>query len=103
MRASGPQVARLHDTRHGACSLMLAGGVPIEVVQMILGHSSPAVTRQVYAHVMKRATADQVDAATELLTRHRRGLSVGNPANGEDSEPGDHDPKIEETADRARR
>jgi integrase len=27
-----PQV-RLHDTRHGACSLMLAGGVPIEIVQ----------------------------------------------------------------------
>ncbi|MGL5823531.1 MAG: hypothetical protein ACRCYU_01520 [Nocardioides sp.] len=54
---------------------------------MILGHSSPAVIRQVYAHVMKRATADQVGTATELLACHRRGQSVGNPVNGKDSEP----------------
>jgi integrase len=45
--------------------------VPIDVVQMILGHASPAVTRQVYAHIMKRAASEQVDRAMELLTRHR--------------------------------
>jgi integrase len=44
---------RLQDMRHGACSLMLSGGVPVEIVQMILGHSSPAVTRRVYAHLMR--------------------------------------------------
>jgi integrase len=44
--ACGLPVVRLHDTRHGACSLMLAGGVPIEIVQMILGHSTPAITRR---------------------------------------------------------
>jgi integrase len=41
-RACVLPVIRLHDTRHGACSLLIAGGVPIEVVQMILGHTSPA-------------------------------------------------------------
>jgi len=61
----------LHAMRHGACSLMLAGGVPIEVVQMVLGHSSPTVTRAVYRHMLRRATADQVESATALLTRHR--------------------------------
>ena len=80
VKACGLPVIRLHDTRHGACSLLLAGGVPIEVVQMILGHASPAVTRQVYAHVMKQAAADQVEKATELLTKHRREQSVSNPA-----------------------
>jgi integrase len=65
-------VIRLHDMRHGACSLLLAGGVPIEVVQMILGHASPEVTRRIYAHVMKKITAEQVERATKLLTRHRR-------------------------------
>ena len=45
--ACGLPPIRLHDARHGACSLLIAGGVPIEVVQMILGHSSPSVTRQV--------------------------------------------------------
>lgn len=76
--ACGLPHIRLHDTRHGACSLMLAGGVPIELVQMILGHSSPVVTRQVYAHVMRQTTAEQVNTATELLTRHRRDQSVTN-------------------------
>jgi len=69
--ACGLPVVRLHDTRHGACSLMLAGGVPIEIVQLILGHSSPEVTRRVYAHLMRATTAAQVEKAVELLTRHR--------------------------------
>ena len=76
--ASGLPAIRLHDTRHGACSLLLAGGVPIEIVQMILGHSSPVVTRQVYAHVMRGATAAQVELASDLVTRHRRDQSVTN-------------------------
>jgi integrase len=67
----GLPVIRLHDTRHGACSLLLAGGVPIEVVQMILGHSTPAVTRKVYAHIMRKETAAQVENATKLITKHR--------------------------------
>jgi integrase len=71
MAACGLPVIRLHDTRHGACSLLLAGGVPIEVVQMILGHASPEVTRKVYAHVMRKITAAQVEQATQLLTQHR--------------------------------
>src|SRR6266511_3626504 len=67
----GLPVIRLHDTRHGACSLMLAGGVPIEIVQMILGHSSPEITRRVYAHLMRKTAAEQVGKASKLLTRHR--------------------------------
>lgn len=67
----GLPVIRLHDTRHGACSLMLAGGVPIEIVQMILGHSSPEITRRVYAHLMRKTAAEQVERASKLLTRHR--------------------------------
>jgi len=72
VKACGLPAVRLHDTRHGACSLLLAGGVPMEIVQMILGHSSPEVTRRVYRHLMRKATAAQVESATELLTKHRR-------------------------------
>lgn len=75
-KACGLPVIRLHDMRHGACSLMLAGGVPIEIVQLILGHASPDITRRVYAHVMKKATSALVETATRLLTRHRREQSV---------------------------
>jgi integrase len=72
VQACGLPVIRLHDTRHGACSLLIAGGVPIEIVQKIMGHSSPEITRRVYTHLMKKATAAQVELATQLLTRHRR-------------------------------
>jgi hypothetical protein len=54
-------------------------GVPIEIVQLILGHSSPTVTRRIYAHVMKKATAEQVDTASQLITKHRRDQSVTKP------------------------
>jgi integrase len=78
--ACGLPPIRLHDMRHGACSLLLSGGVPIEIVQMILGHSSPAVTRQVYAHLMRKASAQQVEVAVRALTEQRREQSVSNAA-----------------------
>lgn len=71
VRACGLPLIRLHDLRHSACSLLLAGGVPLEVVQMILGHASPSVTRGVYAHILRDPTAEQVNHATDLITRHR--------------------------------
>jgi hypothetical protein len=59
---------------------MLASGVPVEIVQMILGHSSPAVTRQVYAHLMRKATTAQVDAALATVAERAREQSVSNEA-----------------------
>jgi site-specific recombinase XerD len=31
---------------------MLASGVPVKVVQEMLGHSSPSITLSIYAHVL---------------------------------------------------
>jgi integrase len=83
VKACGLPAIRLHDMRHGACSLLLAGGVPIEVVQMILGDATATTTRRVYAHVMRGTTAEQVEQATDLLTRHRPAhlqVEVAGPA-----------------------
>jgi len=41
-----------HELRHSAASLMLAQGVPIEVVAQILGHSSIRITADVYGHIL---------------------------------------------------
>ena len=43
---------RLHDCRHTAASLMLASGVPMNVVSELLGHSSPTITLSISAHVI---------------------------------------------------
>lgn len=64
---------RLHDLRHGAASLMLASGVPLVVVSKRLGHSSVAITADVYSHLLPgvgRAAAE----ATEAAVPRRRAL-----------------------------
>jgi len=43
--------AGLHTLRHSAARVMLTRGVPLKVVSEILGHSSIAITGDVYGHV----------------------------------------------------
>jgi integrase len=43
---------RLHDCRHTAATLMLAAGTPTKIVAELLGHSSPTITLETYAHVL---------------------------------------------------
>ena len=47
---AGVGVVRPHDFRHNLATTMLNRGAPLDVVQDILGHSSPAITKQIYAH-----------------------------------------------------
>lgn len=57
---------RFHDLRHGAATLLLAQGVHPRVVMETLGHSTIAVTMNVYSHVvpaLQRDAADLLDAA----------------------------------------
>jgi integrase len=44
---------RFHDLRHTYASLMIEQGENIKYIQTQLGHSSPTVTLNVYAHLMK--------------------------------------------------
>jgi integrase len=54
-----------HELRHSAASIMLAQGVPLEVVSGVLGHSSIRMTKDVYGHIM----APQREAAAEAMGR----------------------------------
>jgi integrase len=60
--AEFPKV-RLHDLRHSVATLMLRAGVPVHVVSEHLGHASPSITMDVYAHVLR----DQRTDATSRL------------------------------------
>ena len=44
---------RFHDLRHTAASLMIENGVEVKSVSEILGHSSVAVTLDIYTHISK--------------------------------------------------
>lgn len=57
-----PQV-RFHDLRHAFASLMLSKGVRVDLVSQMLGHSKPAMTLNVYAHLIP---GDDLAALTAL-------------------------------------
>jgi len=64
---SGLRRTRLHDLRHGAASLMLAGGVDIAVVSKRLGHSSIRVTGDIYSHLLGGVGRQAAEAAKALV------------------------------------
>ena len=56
---------RFHDLRHSAATLLLSMGVPMKVVQELLGHSSFSTTANVYSHVlptMQQEAMEKMDA-----------------------------------------
>jgi len=72
VRKCGLPMIRMHNTSTVSAQCLLAGGIHTEVVQMILGHASPEITRKVYGHLMKSSAADQVEMASKLITTYRR-------------------------------
>lgn len=67
-----------HATRHTYATLALEAGVPLKEVSEALGHSSVAITAQVYAHVLherRRRAANAIGAilAPKTATLHEIG------------------------------
>ena len=60
---------RLHDLRHLHATLLLLEGVPVHVVANRLGHSDPAVTLRVYAHVLRESVAGVADVFAKAVER----------------------------------
>ncbi len=53
LKKAGIERIRFHDLRHTYASLLIEQGENIKYIQSQLGHSSPTVTLDVYAHLMK--------------------------------------------------
>jgi integrase len=52
LERAGVTKITFHGLRHSCASLLGSQGVPIKVIQEVLGHSSIAVTMDVYSHVL---------------------------------------------------
>lgn len=66
LAAAGLPSMPFHDLRHGGASLLLAQGVHPRVVMEMLGHSTIAMTMNVYSHVipdLQREAATKMEAA----------------------------------------
>lgn len=69
VRRSGLKVIRFHDARHSHASLMLRQNIHPKVVQERLGHSTIAITLDIYSHVtpgLQEAAAKRFDDAMKV-------------------------------------
>ncbi|MDP2956587.1 MAG: site-specific integrase, partial [Longimicrobiales bacterium] len=82
--AAGLEDVTLHDLRRTAGSFMAQAGVPLQVIQHVLGHAHPAVTK-LYA----RLASQNEREALETLAGELRGI-LGN-GKKTDPEPGPTD------------
>lgn len=65
--AKDPYKVTLHTLRHSAASFLLAAGVPMKVVQEILGHSNYSTTADTYTHVAPELATDAMGKLGEAL------------------------------------
>jgi hypothetical protein len=79
LKRAGVERVRFHDLRHTAATLMLQAGVHPKVVSERPGHSTIAITLDLYSHVlpsMQREAAEALDqvllAGRDALTARRR-------------------------------
>lgn len=67
IEAAGLPRIRVHDLRHTAATIALQRGIHPKVVQDMLGHSSIAVTLDVYSHTMPGLHQQLADAMDSVL------------------------------------
>ena len=60
---------RFHDLRHGAATVLLAAKVDLKVVSELLGHSSVAITADIYGHVLPEMQQEIVNRMDDLYGR----------------------------------
>lgn len=74
-RAGVPRI-RLHDRRHTHASLALAAGIEMKVASDRLGHSTTAITADLYTHVIPAIARDAADRfAAAMATPEERFLA----------------------------
>lgn len=66
---AGLPALRFHDGRHTAASLLLERDVSIKIVQELLGHSSAAVTSDIYTHTKPTMHKEAVSHLGALLRK----------------------------------
>ena len=64
---SGVRRIRIHDLRHTAASMMIATGFTLDDVKRVLGHSSIAMTSDIYGHLVEGRSRELADGIDRLL------------------------------------
>jgi integrase len=67
-KAGLPPTFRFHDLRHTAASLLFSRGLHPKIVQEVLGHSTIAITLDVYSHMVPGMVAQAAKAMEDALS-----------------------------------
>jgi integrase len=67
-KAGLPRTFRFHDLRHTAASLLFSRGLHPKIVQELLGHSTIAITLDVYSHMVPGMAAQAARAMEDALS-----------------------------------
>ncbi len=67
LKSLGLPVIRFHDLRHTAATLLLGQGIHPKIVSEMLGHSTIAITLDLYSHVTPTMQRDAARAMNNLL------------------------------------
>jgi integrase len=71
---------RLHDLRHGAATLMHAGGGDLHYIKSTLGHSGIQITSDTYLNLLPQVDKEVAEAAARLVPLQRPKKPAGTPA-----------------------
>jgi site-specific recombinase XerD len=69
---AGLPAIRFHELRHTYATLMNEHGMDLSKVSMALGHSSTAITADLYTHMTTAGQQQIVDAAEAIVRRRGR-------------------------------
>jgi len=69
LKEAGLPDVRFHDLRHGAATVLLAAKIDLKAVSELLGHSSVAITADIYAHVVPEMQQEIVKKMDDLYGR----------------------------------
>ena len=67
IRDAGVSAIRIHDLRHSHASWLFANGFDTSYISHRLGHSSIAITMQVYTHLMNDVAVKERDKLNKLV------------------------------------
>jgi integrase len=71
LKAAGIPIIRFHDLRHTNASIRLDQGENVKYVQTQMGHSSPMVTLNVYAHLLEKRNQEAAHRLEEAIFGNR--------------------------------